>query len=93
MVVGVDVEGDERLAHLGGSTFEEGVEELLPGLGMQARRPGQDAVEIEENRVVVAQESVTMTPVSLRGVEPFRAWLIKDLLAAERGATWRDGPG
>ena len=28
-----------------------------------------------------------------RGVEPFPALFVKDLLAAEHGATWRDGSG
>jgi hypothetical protein len=36
-------------------TFEECVEELLPSRVMRASHPGQDAVEIEQNRVVVAR--------------------------------------
>jgi hypothetical protein len=54
-VVAVDVEGDERLAHVDGTSLEEAVEELLPGGGMHARRAGQDAVQIEQNRVIVAR--------------------------------------
>ena len=53
MVVGVDIKGDERLACLGGPLLEKTVEKLFPGQSMHARCPGQHAVEIEQNRVVV----------------------------------------
>ena len=54
-VVGVDVEGDEGFARLGGALLEKLVEQLFPGRGMHARGPGQHPVEVEQNRVVVAR--------------------------------------
>ena len=81
------------VAHLGGASFEESVEEFLPSRGMYARRAGQDAVQIEENRVVVARRDRHDGAGVASGAEPFRAVFIKDVLPAERGATRRDGPG
>jgi hypothetical protein len=54
-IVGVDVEGDERFVRLGRTSLEKLVEEPPPGRGMYARGPGQDAVEVEQDRVVVAR--------------------------------------
>ena len=48
VVVGVDVEGHERLAGLVGPPPEVLVEHLLPGGGVDGGRPGQDAVEVEQ---------------------------------------------
>jgi hypothetical protein len=53
MVVGVDIKGDERLPCLGGALLEKIIKKLFPGRSMNARRPGQHAVEIEQNRVEV----------------------------------------
>ena len=52
-VVHLDVEGHERLPSFVRPLLKESVEEPLPRRRMDARCPGQDAIEIEEDGVEI----------------------------------------
>ena len=53
-VIGNDIERHESFARAGGALPEKFIEQFFPRCGVHARRFGQDAVEIEQNGIVIA---------------------------------------
>jgi hypothetical protein len=52
-IVGIDVKRNEGFACCGSALLKKTIEQPFPSRGVQARRLGQYAVEIEQDRVVI----------------------------------------